>query len=152
MYTTLKKKEEILGLDAVKEVTIISTQRPCVVQVVSHWINEKQLASDIVTENFICKEEKPLYANLVSKLTGMQMVNRHKTKMVSRSAADSLITFKRRSGIQSVVRNWEWRGTWTYIMSSSKRLWRKFCLMRKRRRRRLRNLSLQMSLERSVKH
>ena len=31
------------------------------------WINEKQLAGDTVTENFICEKAKALYTDLVGK-------------------------------------------------------------------------------------
>ncbi|XP_007424618.1 tigger transposable element-derived protein 1-like [Python bivittatus] len=68
----LKKKEERRGLDAAEGVTRISKQRPRVLEDVEKlllvWINEKQLAGDTVTENFICEKAKALYTDLISKL------------------------------------------------------------------------------------
>ena len=69
--TILKKKEEVRALDAAKRVTRISKQWPYVLEGVEKlllvWINEKQLAGDTVTENFICEKAKALYTDLVGK-------------------------------------------------------------------------------------
>ncbi|XP_042768073.1 tigger transposable element-derived protein 1-like [Panthera leo] len=105
--TILKKKEEIRGLDAAKGVTRISKQRPRVLEDVEKlllvWINEKRLAGDTVTENFICEKAKALYTDLVSKLPGTSTENEEGFK-ASRGWFDN---FKRRSGIRSVVRHRE---------------------------------------------
>ena len=77
--TVLKKKEEIRGLDAAKGVMRVSKQWPRVLEDVEKlllvWINEKQLAGDTVTENFICEKAKTLYSDLVSKLPGTSTEN-----------------------------------------------------------------------------
>ena len=68
----IKEKEEIRGLDAAKRVTRIPKQQPRFLEDVEKlclvWLNEKQLADDTVTKNFICETEKALYTNLISKL------------------------------------------------------------------------------------
>ena len=78
--TILKKKEEIRGLDAANGVMRISKQWPCVLEDVEKlllvWINEKQLAGDTVTENFIWEKAKALYTDLVSKLPGTPTENK----------------------------------------------------------------------------
>ena len=70
--TLLKKKEEIIALDAAKGVTRVSKQWPRVLEDVEKlllvWINEKQLAGDTVTENLICEKAKYLYADLVNAM------------------------------------------------------------------------------------
>ena len=66
-------------------------------------INEKRLAGDTVTENFICEKAKALYTDLVSKLPGTSTENEEGFK-ASRGWFDN---FKRRSGIRSVVRHRE---------------------------------------------
>ena len=43
-------------------------------------INEKQLAGDTVTENFICEKAKALYTDLISKLPGMSTENKEAFK------------------------------------------------------------------------
>lgn len=100
-------KEEIRGTDAAKGVTRISKQRPRVLEDVEKlllvWINEKQLAGDTVTENFICEKAKALYADLVSELPGTSTESDEGFK-ASRGWFDN---FKRRSGIHSVVRHGE---------------------------------------------
>ncbi|KAM6168259.1 tigger transposable element-derived protein 1-like [Erethizon dorsatum] len=105
--TILKKKEEIRGLDAAKGVTRISKQRPRVLEDVEKlllvWINEKQVAGDTMTENFICEKAKALYTDLVSKLPGTSAENEDGFK-ASRGWFDN---FKRRSGFHSVVRHRE---------------------------------------------
>ncbi|XP_030179530.1 tigger transposable element-derived protein 1-like [Lynx canadensis] len=105
--TILKKKEEIRGLDAAKGVTRISKQRPRVLEDVEKlllvWINEKQLAGDTVTENFICEKAKALYTDLVSKLPGTSTEKEEGFK-ASRGWFDN---FKRRSGIRSVAKHGE---------------------------------------------
>nr|XP_032835765.1 tigger transposable element-derived protein 1-like isoform X1 [Petromyzon marinus]XP_032835766.1 tigger transposable element-derived protein 1-like isoform X1 [Petromyzon marinus] len=105
--TVLKKKEVIRRLDAAKGVTRVSKQRPPVLEDVEKlllvWINEKQLAGDTVTDNFICEKAKALYADLVSKLPGTSTENEEGFK-ASRGWFDN---FKRRSGTHSVVRHGE---------------------------------------------
>ncbi|XP_029777041.1 tigger transposable element-derived protein 1-like [Suricata suricatta] len=105
--TILKRKEEIRGLDAAKGVTRISKQRPRVLEDVEKlllvWINEKRLAGDTVTENFICEKAKALYADLVSKLPRAS-AEREEGFKASRGWFDN---FKRRSGIRSVARHRE---------------------------------------------
>nr|XP_020452715.1 tigger transposable element-derived protein 1 [Monopterus albus] len=105
--TILKKKEEIMGLDAAKGVTRVSKQRPRVLEDVEKlllvWINEKQLGGDTVSENIICEKAKALYTDLVSKLPGTSTENEEGFK-ASRGWFDN---FKRRSGIHSVVRHRE---------------------------------------------
>ena len=100
-------KEEIRGLDAAKGVTRVSKQRPRVLEDVEKlllvWINEKQLAGDTVTENFICEKANTLYADFVSKLPGTSTEYEEGFK-VSRGWFDN---FKRRSGIHSVLRHGE---------------------------------------------
>ena len=72
-------KEEIRGLDAAKGVMRVSKQQPRILKDVENlllmWINEKQLAGDTVTENFICEKAKTLYADLASKLPGTSTEN-----------------------------------------------------------------------------
>lgn len=95
------KKEELRGIDAAKGVTRISTQRPHVLEDVEKlllvWINEKQVAGDTVTENFICEKAKALYTDLVSKMP----VHQQKTKMASMLAGNSLVTL--RGEVASIV-------------------------------------------------
>ena len=67
------------------------------------WINEKQLAGDTVTENFICKKAEALYTDLVNKPPGTSTENKEGFK-ASRGWFDN---FKRRSGIRRVVRHGE---------------------------------------------
>ncbi|XP_005008025.1 tigger transposable element-derived protein 1-like [Cavia porcellus] len=102
--TILKKKEEIRGLDAAKGVTRISKQRPRVLEDVEKlllvWINEKQVAGDTMTENFICEKAKALYTDLTSKLPHTSAGNEDGFK-ASRGWFDN---FKRRSGFCSIVK------------------------------------------------
>ena len=68
-------------------------------------INEKQLAGDTVTENFICEKAKALYTDLVSKLPGTSTENEEDFK-----ASWGCFANLKRSGIQSVVRHREAAG------------------------------------------
>ncbi|KAM9457775.1 tigger transposable element-derived protein 1-like isoform 1-T1 [Clarias gariepinus] len=95
----LKKKEEIIRLDAAKGVTRVSKQRPPALEDVEKlllvWVNEKHLAGDNVTENLICEKAKALYADLVKNQPCTSTENEQDFK-ASRGWFDN---FKRRSGI-----------------------------------------------------
>ena len=82
--TILKKKEETRGLDATKGVMRILKQYRCVLEDVEKsllvWMNKKQLASDTMTENFICRKAKALYTNLMSKLPRTSTENKEDFK------------------------------------------------------------------------
>ncbi|KAJ7303223.1 hypothetical protein JRQ81_012159 [Phrynocephalus forsythii] len=103
----LKKKEEIRKLDLAKGVTRMSKQRPRVLEDVEKlllvWINEKQLAGDMVTENLICEKAKALYTDLLSRLPATSSDNEEGFK----ASRGWLENFKRRSGVRSVVKHRE---------------------------------------------
>nr|XP_033807654.1 tigger transposable element-derived protein 1-like [Geotrypetes seraphini] len=105
--TILKKKEKIRWLDAAKGVTRVSKQRPPVLEDVEKlllvWLNEKQLAGDIVTENIICEKAKALYTDLVARRPAVPAGNEEGFK----ASRGWFYNFKRRSGIHSVVRQGE---------------------------------------------
>ncbi|XP_068250614.1 tigger transposable element-derived protein 1-like [Palaemon carinicauda] len=102
--TILKKKEEIKGVDVAKGVMTLTKQRPRVLDNVENlllsWINEKQLAGDMITENIICEKAKVLYADLVQKEPGRSADLEKETFKASRGWFEN---FKKRTGIHNVV-------------------------------------------------
>ena len=69
---TIVKKEEVKKLDVVKGVTMISKQRPNLldVELLLVWINKKQLKGDSVSEGITCAKAKALHMDLVRKTLG----------------------------------------------------------------------------------
>ena len=69
--TILKNKEAIKGPNVAKGVTVITKQRSQTLEEVEKllliWINEKQLASDSVSEVIICEKARHLHEDLMLK-------------------------------------------------------------------------------------
>lgn len=67
----LKRKEEISGLDVAIGVMRVSNQWPHILEEVEMlfliWINKKKLGGDTVTNNFVFKKAKALYAKQACK-------------------------------------------------------------------------------------
>ena len=71
--TILKQKEEIKKFDVAKRVTMITKQRPNLLDVeklLLVWIKKKQLKGDSVSGGITCTKAKVLYVDLVRKTPG----------------------------------------------------------------------------------
>ena len=75
LSTTIKNKEVIKGADVAKGVTVISKQRPPILEEVEKlllvYINEIQLRGDNISESFICEKALEIYDDLVKKNSGI---------------------------------------------------------------------------------
>ncbi|KAF2357783.1 Homeobox domain-like [Trinorchestia longiramus] len=69
--TFLKKKEELEGLNVVKEVTSLTKKRPQILEEVKKllviFINEKQFRDDSISEAFTCEKALQIYEDLLKK-------------------------------------------------------------------------------------
>ncbi|PNF40558.1 hypothetical protein B7P43_G07603 [Cryptotermes secundus] len=95
----LKNKDKIKEIDASKGVTRISTQRLRIldnVEIAPHMDKRKQLQGDTINENII-------FADLVEKTPGSSMAEEQAFK----GSCGWFEKFKRRIGIQSIVRHSE---------------------------------------------
>ena len=103
----LKKKEEIKKLDEAKGVTMITKQRPKLLEDVEKlllvWINERQLKGDSMSKGITCAKAKAMYVDLARKTPDMLSEDEKAFKTSQRSFKK----FKKRTGIHSVVRHWE---------------------------------------------
>ena len=76
--TIIKNKEVIKRADVAKGVTVISKQRPPILQEVEKlllvYINEVQLKGDIINESFICEEALEIYDDLLKKTLRQVMI------------------------------------------------------------------------------
>ena len=67
-------KEVIKGVDIAKGVTVVSKQRPPILEEVEKlllvYINEVQLRGDSISELFICEKALEIYDDLVKKNPG----------------------------------------------------------------------------------
>ncbi|XP_066978517.1 tigger transposable element-derived protein 1-like isoform X3 [Macrobrachium rosenbergii] len=99
--TILKNKEAIKVADVAKGVTVITKQRPNVIEKVekllSVWINEKQLTGGSVSEAIICEKARQLHSDLLAKTPGSSADGEH-----FKASRGWFERFRRRSGFHSV--------------------------------------------------
>ncbi|XP_051783832.1 uncharacterized protein LOC114652508 isoform X2 [Erpetoichthys calabaricus] len=104
--TILKQKEAIKAADVAKGVTVLTKQRPQVLEEVEKlllvWLNEKELAGDIVSEAMLCEKARRIHGDLLQYYTSTS--GEGEEFKASRGWFEK---FRKRSGIHSVVRHGE---------------------------------------------
>ncbi|GCC24858.1 hypothetical protein chiPu_0003261 [Chiloscyllium punctatum] len=105
--TILKKKEALKAADVAKEVTILTKQRPKLLDEVEKlllvWINQKELAGDSAKETIIHEKALHIHRDLLAKLPSTSTASIEEFE-ASRGWFDK---FRRRTGIYSVIRHGE---------------------------------------------
>ncbi|XP_043575225.1 tigger transposable element-derived protein 1-like [Chiloscyllium plagiosum] len=105
--TILKKKEAPKAADVAKGVTILTKQRPKLLDEVEKlllvWINQKELAGDSVNETIICEKALHIHRDLLATLPSTSTASIEEFK-ASRGWFDK---FCRQIGIHSVIRHGE---------------------------------------------
>ncbi|GCC41489.1 hypothetical protein chiPu_0025036 [Chiloscyllium punctatum] len=105
--TILRNKEALKAADVAKGVTILTKQRPKLLDEVEKlllvWINQKKLAGDSVNETIICEEALHIHRDLLATLPSTSTASVEEFK-VSRGWFDK---FRQRTGIHSVIRHGE---------------------------------------------
>ncbi|XP_053129291.1 tigger transposable element-derived protein 1-like [Hemicordylus capensis] len=103
IVTILKDKERIMGRETAKGVTILTKNRPAIMDEVEKllllWIHEKERAGDTVTSAVVCAKARALHADLIAQQPGTS----HEEFKASHGWFEK---FKMTSGIRSVV----WHG------------------------------------------
>ena len=101
--TILKNKETIKAADVAKGVTVLTKQRSQTIEEVEKmlliWMNEKLLAGVGVSEGIICEQAKQLHDDLLKNDPSTSADTN-----VFKASKGWFENFKRRSGIQSVVK------------------------------------------------
>ena len=105
-FIIIKNKEVIKGADVAKEVSVISKQRPPILEEVEKlllvYINEVQLRGDNISESFICKKASEIYDDLVKKNLGTS-----DDTFEFKAIRGWFEKFKNRSKIHKVIRHGE---------------------------------------------
>ena len=100
--TIIKNKAAIKAADVAKGVTTLTARRSKNMEEMEKlllvWINEKQLAGDVITEAIICEKAKALHDDLVKDMTQKEEFK------ASRGWFDN---FKKQSGIHNVAMHGE---------------------------------------------
>lgn len=104
--TILKNKDAVKVSDVAKGSTVISKQRPQVLEEVEKLVliyaNQRQSGGDGVSESVICLKAREVYDNLVKKDPSTKPEG-----FEFRASRGWFDNFKRRSGIHNIVRNGE---------------------------------------------
>ncbi|KAM4642474.1 uncharacterized protein O3C94_016790 [Discoglossus pictus] len=119
--TIVRNKEAIKGADVARGVKTITKQRSQTLEEVEKflyvWINEKQLVGDRISKAIICEKAKQLHADLLKD----KPATSGESTDVFKASHGWFENFRKRSGIQSLVRHGEaasadkeaaWRELW----------------------------------------
>ncbi|XP_039608550.1 tigger transposable element-derived protein 1-like [Polypterus senegalus] len=100
----LKKKEAIKAANVAKGVTVLTKQRPQVLEEVEKlllvWLNEKQLAGDSVSEPMLCKKARKIHGDLQQNYPSTSSEGEE-----FKASRGWFENFRKRSGIHGVVRH-----------------------------------------------
>lgn len=106
--TILKTKEVIKAANVAKGVTVITKQRPQILEEVEKllliFINERQLAGDGISEELICEKALEIYSDLLKETPGTSTESGAFEFKASRGWFEK---FKKRTGIHNVIRHGE---------------------------------------------
>ncbi|XP_051783790.1 tigger transposable element-derived protein 1-like [Erpetoichthys calabaricus] len=104
--TILKQKEAIKAADVAKGVTMLTKQRPQVLEDVEKlllvWLNEKQLAGDSVSEAMLCEKARRIHCDLLQNYPSTS--GEGEEFKASRGWFEN---FRKRSGIHGVLQHRE---------------------------------------------
>ncbi|XP_039608438.1 uncharacterized protein LOC120528359 [Polypterus senegalus] len=104
--TILKQKDAIKAADVAKGVTVLTKQRPQVLEEVEKlllsWLSEKQLAGDIVSEAMSCEKARKIHGDLLQHYPSTSGAGEE-----FKASRGWFEKFRKRSGIHSVVRHGE---------------------------------------------
>ncbi|GCC25540.1 hypothetical protein chiPu_0003951 [Chiloscyllium punctatum] len=105
--TILKNKDTLKAADVAKGGTILTKQRPKLLDEVEKlllvWINQKELAGDNVNETLICEKALHIHRDLLATPVSTRTASVEEFK-ANRGWFDN---FRRRTGIHSVIRHGE---------------------------------------------
>ena len=104
--TILKNKDQLKASDVAKGSSVLSKQRPQVLEEVEKllliFVIEKQLSGDTLSEDAICAKAKLLYEDLIKKDPTIVL-----ERIDFKASRGWFEKFRKRSGIHSVVRHGE---------------------------------------------
>ncbi|XP_060679998.1 tigger transposable element-derived protein 1-like [Hemiscyllium ocellatum] len=105
--TILKNKEALKAADVAKGVTILTKQRPKLLDEVEKlllvWINQKELAGDSVNETIICEKALHIHHDLLATPPSTSTASIEEFK----ASIGRFDKFRPRTGIHSVIRHGE---------------------------------------------
>lgn len=104
--TIIKNKEAIKAANVAKGVTTLTPRRSHVIEEMEKlllvWINEKQLAGDIVSERIICEKAKQLHSDIKKRTPGTSAESEE-----FKGSRGWFNKFRKRTGIYSVMMHGE---------------------------------------------
>ena len=105
--TFLKNKDLIKAADVAKGVTLISKQRPQIMEEMEKllliYIKEKELAGDSISEAFICEKALQIYADLEKETPGTSS----EVAFTFKASRGWFENFRHRTGIHRITRHGE---------------------------------------------